>query len=169
MTLRAVSSIGTSGGGIGLKSSGVLAQSGAASSITGSVALTPLASLIIPASAMGSNGKIRYSFRFTWTNNANNKTMSITIGGVTVYTRTRTTNNADAFVMELINRGVQNSQIETTLVASAGASYSGNASAAVTTFAIDTSVQQTMVFSAQLANAADTVTLEGYSVEILNP
>src|SRR5213079_2421852 len=72
--LRGASGFGFSGGGIGLKAAGVLAQSAVAASVTGTLTETVLATIAIPAGAMGVNGAIRVTALWSYTNSADTKT-----------------------------------------------------------------------------------------------
>lgn len=164
MTLRAVSSIGTSGGGIGLKSAGVLAQTAVATSVTGTVAKTPLATVSIPAGAMGLNGWLEYTFVYSCTNNANTKTFSVEFGGTQVLSRAQSAQTGGSGLSAIANRGVANSQhVAPTSIAPYGDSVTQ------TTIAIDTSQAQNLIFYATLTNVGDTMTLERYSVRLMNP
>ena len=164
MTLRAVSSIGTSGGGIGLKSAGVVAQSAVPASVTGTLSETTLATIPIPAGAMGVNGRLRITASYSYTNSANSKQLIVRFGGAVVRGSTRTTSAQDNFIDMLANRGVANSQFYA-LAFTTGASAAGIQA----TSAIDTTQAQNLTLNGTLANIGETITLESYTVEILNP
>jgi len=53
------------------------------------------------------------------------------------------------------------------VTAPAGKQYAGISGSAVTTGAVDTSLAQDLVFTGQLANSADSLTLQMYLVELL--
>lgn len=63
----------------------------------------------------------------------------------------------------LFNRGVQNSQV----AQSNFAAGPGSAPNAVFTAAVDTSVDQILMMTAALGVGTDTITLEAYSVELV--
>lgn len=161
--LRSTSSIQYSGGGIGLKSAGIIAQSGAPSSVTGTLSLTTLATVIIPANSVGPNGSIRIIPLFEATNNANTKTGHVALGGSDIWTPNLVSFQDIQSLLVVRNKGVQNAQV----------TFNGNNGIGTGGVTVSTSInltqQQNLTFSAQLTNTADTVTLLAYTVEILNP
>lgn len=58
----------------------VLAQSAVASSITGTLTKTALATVYVPAGAIGPNGRLRVSTQWTTTANTNSKTLTFELG-----------------------------------------------------------------------------------------
>lgn len=146
----------------------VMGQSGAASSVTSTTNETALATVTIPANTMGANGALRINMLFSFTNNANAKTLRIRLGGIsgTIFMAvTSITNQASLPLHRIImNRNATNSQI--TQQSSSGQSYNVTTSA-VTTGAVDTTASQDLVITGQLTNTGDTITLEYYSVELL--
>jgi len=163
--MRAQSGVGFSGGGIGLKSAGVLAQSAVPASVTGTLSETTLATIAIPAGAMGVNGALRISTLWSYTNSANNKTLKIVLGGVQVQGITVTTSSAMNHIAVTRNRGAANSQITQF---NSGAPFNVASQSNITT-AVDTSQAQNLTITGTLANTGETITLEGYTVELLNP
>lgn len=143
----------------------VLGQSGAAASITGTVAETTLATVAIPANAMGAAGALRISALWSTTNNANNKTLSIRLGGTVISAPVIASQASFSEIITLRNRGVANSQVTTPSAATGGGV--GVSTSAVTTTAIDTTASLALTLTATLANTGDTATLESYSVELL--
>jgi hypothetical protein len=165
--MRAQSGIGFSGGGIGLKSSGVLAQSAVAASVTGTLTETVLATIAIPAGAIGVNGGIRVTSLWSYTNSADSKSLRSRFNGTNIGTSFSVTTSAQMHhQFTLWNRGAANSQVATTPIT---ASYgtSGNSPATST---IDTSASVSLTLTGQInANAgSNTITLESYTVEIMN-
>lgn len=151
-----------------LKSPHILAQSGVASSVTGTTSETTLATITVPANAMGANGAVRIWCAWSWTNNGNSKTPRIRFGGTggTVFTsNTLTTSQSVQDVKIIQNRNATNSQVGTTNTIGGFS----NSSVATVTAAIDTTAAVDIVISGQLANSADTLTLERYLVELLVP
>ena len=127
-----------------------------------------LATITVPAGAMGLNGILRIYTLFTYTNSGNNKTTRVRFGGIggTVYGSDVFTTTATFSDMRIIqNRGAANSQVG--MKASAGVFTSSTA--AVITSAIDTSAATTVVITAQKASAGETMTLEAYMVELILP
>jgi hypothetical protein len=142
------------GRGIG----GLLGSSGVAVSHTGNVNETVLVTVPIPGRAMGPNGWIRIFSNWTYTNNANNKLMKVRLNGIagTIYADvTMTATDATRIFVDIQNRNANNSQVG-----------SFGQTTGIQTSAIDTTVNVDLVFTAQLANAADTITLQRFSVEL---
>jgi len=142
----------------------VLARSFAPASVTGTLAETDLATIDIPAGLMGPNGVLRIVCFWSFTNSANTKTVRNRFGAsplsslqVTAIGSSRTTSYA-------FNRNAENSQLGST--ATQGIS-DGSSAGAWTNLAVDTTVAQTIRITAQLANAGESVTLEGYMVEVM--
>ncbi len=153
-------------GGRGL--SQILAQSAVPASVTGTTSETVLATIPIPAGAMGVNGGLRVSFGYTQTNNANSKTIRVRLGATSALLLALTTQPTVTFDFLIVNRGVTNSQVST-INNNNVLSWGGTSGGAFNTLAIDTTVAQNLTIAATLANAADTVTLETLSVQLLNP
>lgn len=112
---------------------------------------------------MGANGILRVTP--VWSagaNNANAKTFRIRLGGISgavLVSGSLASTISFQHVLLTRNRGAQNSQLNFS-------NFSTSGSAAPTS-AVDTSVAQDLVFTAQLGSGSDTMTLEGYLVEIL--
>lgn len=144
----------------------VLAQSAVAASVTGTTNETTLATIAIPAGAMGVNGSLRITTLWTTTNSANNKNLRVKLGATAFTDIALTTTAAGQFQTHIRNRGAPNSQVAFIVgsgfpfASSAGSPFPG---------AIDTAVSQTLALTGQLANTGETITLEAYTVEILNP
>lgn len=140
----------------------VLAQSAVAQSVTGTTTETTLATITVPANAMGANGRIEITTMWSYTNSANNKTLKVKFGGTTLQNITATTTASLQVAMMIANRNAANSQ-----VASPNSSTgSGATTNAVQTAAIDTTAAVTILLTAQLANTGETITLEAYSVKL---
>lgn len=125
-----------------------------------------LATISIPAGAIGANGCLRVRTFWTVNNNANAKTTRIRLSAIggTIFTSLShgavTTGSTDGLIC---NRNAQNSQYAYALT------LSGNSTAISTaTGSVETSVATTMVITAQKATGSDTMTLEGYTVELLS-
>jgi hypothetical protein len=145
----------------------VLAQSAVAASLTGVTTDSALASIAIPAGAMGPNGRLRVTTLWSITNSANAKTLRVRLGGLagTAFQSIALTTSASFRAQcEIANRNNQASQVGANAsIGSGGWSATG---AAIATAAIDTSAAATLVISGQLANGGETITLEGYLVEL---
>lgn len=142
----------------------VLAASAIAASVTGATAETVLATVAVPPGAMGANGVLRITAQWSLTNSANVKTLRTRFSGTAgpaFHASNLTANTSFRHQVEIHNRGVANAQVGM----SASVAFGGSGGAAITA-AIDTSLAQDIVFSAQLANAGETATLESYLVEL---
>jgi hypothetical protein len=143
----------------------VLASSAVAVSCPADTNDNVLATVTIPAGAMGPNGRLRITSLWTVTNSANTKGLRVKLGGAggTDYSGVTLTASATLRTqIEICNRGAPNSQIGFT--ASQGG-FSVSTGANITS-AIDTSVAQTIVFGGQKQSAGETITLESYLVEL---
>lgn len=126
-----------------------------------------LATITIPAGAMGLNGQLRVTTLWTVTNSVNNKVIRVRLGGIggTAYLGNTLTTSASAADTRVIsNRGAANSQ-----VGWQSGLGTGGSSSAVQTSAIDTSAATTLVITGQKATAGETLTLESYLCELILP
>lgn len=138
----------------------ILAQSGTAISLTGSLINTIMTTVPVPANMMGRNGMLRITTTWSITNSANNKTIIIKFGGTAISSSIVTT--ASTYQEERIiqNRNAVNSQV----FVFGGAGFTG---APIGTMAKDTTTIQSIDIVAQLSDIAETITLEAYTVELL--
>lgn len=141
-------------------------RSAVAAPVTNTLTETALATITIPAGAMGPNGIIRVTGLFNYTNSANAKTMRIRLGGLagTIFVEIANTTTATQPFQRIIqNRNSQASQ-------GAFPSTIGNSFASSTTSpatgTINTAVAQDLVITGQMAALAETMTLEQFFVEI---
>jgi hypothetical protein len=145
----------------------ILAQSGAASSHTGNTSETTLATITIPAGAIGLNGCVRVTTLWSHTSSVNNKTLRVRFGGAggTQYLNAVHTTSASARTQaQIYNRNSASSQIG--YVAGVANPWGTNAGGN-TTSAVNTTAAVDLVISGQLANSGETITLEAYTVELL--
>lgn len=143
----------------------ILAASAVAASHTGDTAETALSTVTVPAGAMGANGILIITTLWTITGNANIKTARVRFGGAggPIYMAiTGTASPSGRMLTHLQNRNNVASQVGNP-TNSAGYGFVTNAAA---TSAVDTSLAADIVITGQLANAADTITLEAYFIEI---
>lgn len=144
-------------------------QSAVAASVTGTTNETVLATIKIPGGAMGANGVMRIITLWTVTNSANNKQLRVRLGGDagTPFLSLGVTTVAAAQELTLIrNRNSAASQVG--FAATPASSY-GTSTSANTTATVDTAADTSLVITGQLTNTGETITLEAYTVEILNP
>lgn len=142
----------------------LLDESNVAANLTGTLTETIIATTTLPI--LQANDVLRIETLWsTPGGNANNKTMRIRLGGIggTQYLNLVNTTQLTFWEIRTIaNRNSLSSQVGR----STGAGM-GNSSGAAVTSAVDTSVSTTLVFTGQLANTGDTITLERYLVELL--
>lgn len=144
----------------------VLAQSSVAVTAPADTTEDTLATITIPAGAMGPNGRLRITTVWTITNSVNNKTLRIRLSGIG---GTQFMNSIQTLVTtvrdqhEIQNRNSASSQLGWNAASSGGFGTSSNA---VVTGAIDTSVQTTLVITGQKATSGEVLTLESYIVEL---
>lgn len=147
----------------------VLAASNAAVSAAADTNENTLATITVPAGAMGLNGIIRVFTLWTYTNSVNNKTLKVRFGGIggTTYLSVVPTTTAAFSTLTVIgNRGSASSQVG---VADAAANVFSATTDAVTTSSVDTSASTTIVITGQKALAGETITLEQYVAELIIP
>lgn len=163
--MRAASNIPAVGG---LHLATVIAQSYAPVNTPADITEDTLATITIPANLLGPNGTLRITSQWSYTNNANTKTMRIRYSGAagTIYMQIPATTTASYSDQRTIsNRGATNSQVG----ANSGGSILTLSGGPTTTSAVDTTAATTIVFTGQKASAGDTLTLEGYTIEVLKP
>lgn len=127
-----------------------------------------LASIAIPAGLLGPSGILKLKAAFLFTNNANNKTFKVRLGGIggtILVSNVLTTQVFLNFDLTIWNRGAQNSQAAF-YNAWAGGGSSNASSAGMTPAAIDTSAATTLVITGQKAVGSDSLTLEAGLAEV---
>lgn len=142
----------------------VLARSTAAVSLTGTLAQTDLATITIPAGAMGPNGQVRVSALFSCTNNANNKNAYIIFGGTAFQATNMVTSDGGEFQRRIVNQNSVSAQVGYTAGVSPG---TGVAAGVKTISAVNTANAVTLTLTGLLFNVADTITLESWLVELI--
>lgn len=139
----------------------LLARSAVAASHTGSTSETTLATVTVPAGAMGANGHLR--IRTLWSagaNNANAKTPRIRFDAGTTIAQLALANQLSVQDdREIANRNSAASQV----FFQGGTSYSYS-TLAIGTTTVNTVAARDLTFTIQLADGADTATLEYYEV-----
>lgn len=125
-----------------------------------------LATITLPAGALGANGYLEIEAKWTYTNSANNKTLRVKFGATTLYSLTATTTAAAHSYVRIGNANAANAQVSTnwsyvganTLVALAGAAN---------TATIDTSAAVPILITGQKASGAEALTLDFYTVKVV--
>lgn len=129
------------------------------SAIPSSCSLTatdePLDSITINSGILGVNSTLQIEPVWSFTNSANIKTCKVSIGGISVYNKGRTTSVKEAPLIVIANRNSLTSQIKP---------YDDNyvvaGTTAIETFSIDFSNNITINIIGNRANSGDTLTLE---------
>lgn len=124
---------------------------------TGTTAETVLFTVNVPA--LDINSLLKMSSLFSYTNSVNYKYLRIRLGGiggqvVMLYNALTTATFTD-INRAVLNRGATNSQVCTNSQVTVGPS-----TGAINALTVDTSVATTLVFTVQLASAAETASLE---------
>lgn len=148
----------------GFGKSSVLAMSAVAYPLTGTTTATELARAVIDPNIMGPNGALRVTAMWSMTNNANNKTFIVKHGSKTYYQAGITSANGGCIQFIIANRGATGSQIG---VPTSIINPFGSLTQPFNTGSEDTSASSNVLFIGQLANSADTITLEFFMVELL--
>jgi hypothetical protein len=146
----------------------VLARSAVAAAHTGNTTETTLATIAIPAGAMGPNGALRVTTVFSFTNSANAKTPRVRLGGAsgTAFMAPSLTTGDSSMLQRLImNRNSASSQVGPS--STINNSFGGQGGAVVTA-TVNTASAQDLMITGQLANSGETITLESYIVELLH-
>jgi hypothetical protein len=149
----------------------VIAASAVAASKTGNTTETALATIVIPQRAMGLNGRIRVTALWTVTGTAGTKTLRCRFGGIAGTTYSQLVVAASPAGSMRTNTGIENrNAVNSQIGGPADVGGFGVLGGAVVTSAIDTDAGNVdLALTAQLANAADTITLQAYVVELLMP
>ncbi len=142
----------------------VLAASAVAVSHTGSTSETTLATVSVPAGAIGANGALRVTMVWSYTNSANAKTARMRLGGTSFLVFNATTTSSARIEHQIHNvnsEGAQKGWVNN------GTAF-GSSTGTIVTASIDTTVAQDITFRGGLANAGETITLESYLVELFH-
>jgi hypothetical protein len=150
-----------SGGGVGLKSTGILAQSGIPQIVTGTITETALAT--IPYPALGINSAIKIEGSLTGSDSTS-KTINFRANGNLLISLTTTTQTQD-FLFKTANRGAANSQFSSLLMWTSVPSILFQNSA--TSFNL--SAPSSLVISVVNSSTAQTERLEMFTAELINP
>jgi hypothetical protein len=118
----------------------------------------------IPPGLLGLNGIIEVEAVFSYSNNANTKTMRFRHGGGAFFSTTATATSSASFLKKIQNRGVANSQLGE---AASNQAQGGTNANPPYTAAVDTTVTTAIDITGQLAVGTDTMTLERYIVRVI--
>lgn len=134
----------------------------AGSAFTGSTTKTALATITIPAGIMGPNDVAEVEWLCSYTNNANNKTFDVDFGATNFHSQVTATNACNSQKKFIFNRNSITSQVSSAINVSYGA-----VAASLVTMSENTANSIAVKFSVTLASAADSATLERFSVNII--
>jgi hypothetical protein len=148
----------------------ILGMSGAAISHTGDTSAFTFATVDVPSYCMGKNGALRITCLWSTTSSANNKTLAIKFGtsagsGTTYMGPNVTTAVTTRTVTTIQNRNSELSQVGGV---NNSVTFDGSSSSAAVTSSIDTRSASVISIMGTCANPADTITLEGYMVELIS-
>ncbi len=135
--------------------------------ITGTLTETSVYQLIIPGNSMGPEGSLRVSALWSMTNDASVKTLRLKFGNSSPLTFPGATSSVTSmnFICTIQNMGVTNSQEGHGSLASSVFTTT----AALLTANIDTTVDQLLEVTLQLADVADFASLRRILVELIRP
>lgn len=144
----------------------VLGASAVAASVSSGTSEVTLATITVPANAMGANGRLRITTEWTYTNGSNNKTLRVKFGGQTWMQIVATTTAHQKHQIEICNVNATNIQksFVTGLVTAFGSSANSIQSGAA-----DTTTSLGITITGQPATGGETITLESYLVELIRP
>lgn len=144
----------------------LLAKSGVSASVTGTTSETALATITIPANAIGPNGQIKINCYWTETNNADTKTLRVRlsgIGGTAIFSNGSITTVGNVWSYSILTAANATNSQSTFSEAARGTD--GLVTTTFVSSAIDMTQSQTLVITGQLGVGTDTITLNGYTVE----
>lgn len=138
-------------------------SSGVPVSVPADTTLDQLQSFTLPAlnAASGVYGISQWSY----TNNADTKTVAVKLGGTTIATTTMTTTGIAKFEWEFYNNAATNAQLGIWTMTIGNAVTTGSINSSVETNAGATLA----IFGQKNTSSADTVTLNNFNVEVYKP
>lgn len=132
-------------------------------SVTGTLTETTLATVSIPGTLLGSDGAVRITAIFGFTGTAGIKTMRAKFGGVTFVNSGPAASTLSASINRTIANLTASSQVAVPITAAEGNPQGSSPVVG----AADTTLDQPLVITVQLANIADSATLYKLIVEVL--
>lgn len=141
----------------------ILGKSGTAVSAPADATEDILATITLPAGALGANGWIDFVTNWSMTNSANAKTLRVRIGGIggtVIASYSGASVATERIVGDVVNANATNSQVVNSTNWAGGATSVGTSFAQ--TAAIDTTASTTFVVTGQKATAGETLTLTNY-------
>lgn len=138
----------------------VLQSSAVASSVTGTLVETTLATIPILGNLLGLNGSIEIEAKYTCTNSVNLKIFRVNYGGQVFNSAGLLTSLTNNFFSSFANRNSATSQI---------AENDNTGAAAWRAGTVNSVVDQNLTLTAILALVGETITLESYVVKLIRP
>ena len=132
-------------------------------SVTGTTTETTLSSLTIPGGLLGADGAIRVTAIFSFTGTAGIKTMRAKYGTLTFVNSGPVVSTLSASISRTIANTTATAQVAVPITAAEGNAQGTS----LLSGTVDSTVDQPLVFTVQLANIADSATLQKVIVEIL--
>lgn len=133
-------------------------------SVTGTTNETTLASVTIPGGLMGSDGSIRVYALYSFTGVAGTKAIRAKLGGANFISLSSTAATLSASVSKNVVNLTASSQAA---LATGTISDGSSQTSGIVSLSVDTTADQAMALTMQLANAADSATLVKVIVEVL--
>jgi len=137
--------------------------------LTGSTSETVLATIPVPANAMGANGRLEIEavWGFSSGGAPGTRTVRHRLGGNSIHTQV-CSNSTQTYSLEagIFNRNSASSQVCRNTATAGGW---GSSSSAVQTFTIDTTTSQNITLTCQLADVGDSAILHSYCVKLIVP
>lgn len=137
-------------------------QSAVAVSHTGDTNETTLATITIPAGAMGANGSVEIICNWTYTSSANAKRLRIRFGGTALFDSSPTNTSTFRSFTIIANRNSASSQVGS----AASHGVFGSVASASVTSAIDTTAAVDITITATHSLASEIIRLESYIVKL---
>jgi len=144
-------------------SSYILGRSGAPISLTGSTTETTLATINIPAGAIGPNGFVEVIPLFTMTGSTNAKTVRVRLNGSEIFSTVIT--SAATIALRPMT-GFNNANSQSAQIAVGGVASGVGQATAISRTTINTAAATTLTITGQIANAGETLTLESYLARV---
>lgn len=132
--------------------------------LTGSTTETTVFTGIIPGGSIGPNGALEIHYLISGTNNANTKTMRIKLNGTTISAPVLLNQSSFKGHTMLSNRNSVSSQIMGSGAAGSSGTAFGGSGGVVQTFSFNTAADITFTITLQLANSADSLNLESFTL-----
>jgi hypothetical protein len=139
----------------------IIYESGVAVSHTGDTNEFTLATIPIVGGLLGPNGQLEIVPVWTVTNNANAKNLRVYFGTSLIYNIPLPNLQSQQLYLRIANRGLTNSQI----VFGAGSGFQSTVNP-ISIYNVNTLLDQNIVITGQLGNAADTVALQSYIIKV---